>query len=82
MELILCIVVSLTTLDPMSLGTILYLNVVLGTLERHWMLVSFIRKVVSPCDNWRQARMGGEGLAVVLVVAEPFVSLAMHHSLQ
>ena len=82
MELILCIVVSLTTSDPICLGTILYLNVVLGTLERHWMLVSFIRKVVSPCDNWRQARMGGEGLAVVLVVAEPFVSLAMHYSLQ
>ena len=82
MELILCIVVSLTTLDPMSLGTILYLNVILGTLEMHWMFVSFIRKVVSPCYNWRQARMGGEGLVIVLVVVEPFVSLAMHLSLQ
>ena len=81
MEFVLCIVVSLTTLDPISLGTKMYLNVVLGTSEIQWMLVSFIRKVVSPCDNWRQARMGGERLAVVLVVAEPFVSLAMHHSL-
>ena len=31
MEFVLCIVVLLTTLDPMSLGTILYLNVVLVT---------------------------------------------------
>jgi hypothetical protein len=40
-----CIVVSLTTLDPISLGTKMYLNDVLGTLEMQWMLVSFIRKV-------------------------------------
>ena len=82
MDLILCIVVTLTTSDPICLGTILYLNVVLGTLERHWMLVSFIRKVVSPCDNWRQARMDGEDLVIILVMAKPFVSFAMHHSLQ
>ena len=51
MEYVLCIVVSLTTLDPISLGTKLYLNGVLGTLEMQWMLVSFIRKVSSPYDN-------------------------------
>ena len=50
MEFVLCIVVSLTTLNPISLGTILYLNNVLGTLEMHWMLASFIRKVVSPYE--------------------------------
>ena len=32
MEFALCIVVCLTTLDPISLGTMLYLNVVLGTI--------------------------------------------------
>ena len=31
MEFVLCIVVYLTTLDPISLGTMLYLNFVLGT---------------------------------------------------
>jgi hypothetical protein len=62
-ECVLCIVVSLTTLDPISLGTKMYLNVVLGTLEIQWMLVSFIRKVVSPCDNWSQARMIDELLS-------------------
>ena len=60
MECVLCIVVSLTTLDPISLGPKMYLNVVLGTLELQWMLVSSIRKVLSPYDNWRQARMIGE----------------------
>jgi hypothetical protein len=63
MESIICIVVSLTTLDPISLGTKMYLNVVLGTLEMQWMLVSFIRKVLSPYDYWRQARMIGELLS-------------------
>ena len=57
MEYVLCIVVSLTILDPISLGTKMYLNVVLGTLEMQWMLVSFIRKVSSPNDIWSQARM-------------------------
>lgn len=57
MECVLCVVVSLTTLDPISLGTKMYLNVVLGTLEMQWMLVSSIRKVLSPHDNWSQARM-------------------------
>ena len=37
------------SLVPMSLCTILFVNVVLGTLEMHWRLVSFTRKVVSPC---------------------------------
>ena len=60
MECVLCIVVYLTTLDPISLGTMIYLNVVLGTLEMQWMLVSFIRKVSSPYDNWSQARMINE----------------------
>ena len=41
----------------MSLGTMLYLNFVLGTMEMHWMLASFIRKVFSPCDYWSQALM-------------------------
>lgn len=63
MESIICIVVSLTTLDPISLGTKMYLNVVLGTLEMQWMLVSFIRKVLSPYDYWSQARMIGELLS-------------------
>jgi hypothetical protein len=63
MEFIICIVVSLTTLDPISLGTKMYLNVVLGTLEMQWMLVSFIRKVLSPYDYWRQAMMIGELLS-------------------
>ena len=35
----------------------LYLNFVLGTMEMHWMLASFIRKVFSPCDLWSQALM-------------------------
>ena len=62
-ECVLCIVVSLTTLDPISLGTKIYLNVVLGTLEMQWMLVSFIRKVSSSYDNWSQARMINEILS-------------------
>ena len=52
MECVLCIVVSLTILDPISLGTKMYLNVVLGTLEMQWRLVSSIRKVLSPYENW------------------------------
>ena len=32
MEFALCVVVYLTTLDPISLGTMLYLNFVLGTI--------------------------------------------------
>ena len=47
----------------MSLGTILYLNVVLGTFEIHWMLVSFIRKKWWSNDNLRQARMIDEILS-------------------
>ena len=57
MECVLYIVVSLTMLDPISLGTKMYLNIVLGTLEMQWRLVSSIRKVLSPYENWRQARM-------------------------
>jgi hypothetical protein len=63
MELTICIVVSLTTLDPISLGAKMYLNVVLGTLEMQWILVSFIRKVLPPYDYWSQARMIGELLS-------------------
>ena len=63
MECVLYIVVSLTTSDPISLGTKMYLNVVLGTLEMQWMLVSFIRKVSSPYDNWSQVRMINELLS-------------------
>jgi hypothetical protein len=63
MESIICIVVSLTTLDPISLGTKMYLNDVLDTLEMQWMLISFIRKVLSPYNYWSQARMIGELLS-------------------
>ena len=63
MECVLCIVVSLTILDPISLGTKMYLNVVLGTLEMQWRLVSSIRKVLSPYENWSQARMIDELLS-------------------
>ena len=41
----------------MSLGTILCLNFVLGTIEMHWMLASLIMKVFSPCDYWSQYLM-------------------------
>ena len=51
------------SLVPMSLGTILFVNVVLGTLEMHWRLVSFTRKVLSPCAYWSQARMINELLS-------------------
>ena len=64
MEFVICLVVSLTTLDPISLGTILYLNVVLGTMERHWMLDSFIRKMVLPLNFESQARMIDEFLSI------------------
>ena len=50
MEFVPCIVVYLTTLDPISLGTIFVLECVLGTLDMHWMLVSMIRKVVPPYE--------------------------------
>ena len=48
---------SSTKWFPNSLGPILYSNCVLGTMEMHWMLASFIRKVFSPCDCWSQALM-------------------------
>ena len=41
----------------------MYLNVVLGTLEMQWRLVSSIRKVLSPYENWSQARMIDELLS-------------------
>ena len=63
MECVLYIVVSLTMLDPISLGTKMYLNDVLGTLEMQWRLVSSIRKVLSPYENWSQARMIDELLS-------------------
>jgi len=63
-EFVLCLVVSLPTLDPISLGTILYLNVVLGTMEKHWMLDSFIRKMVLPLNFESQARMIDEFLSI------------------
>ncbi len=63
MECIIYIVVSLITLDPISLGTKMYLNDVLGTLEMQWMLVSFIRKVFSPNDYWIQVMMIDEFLS-------------------
>ena len=51
MECVLYVVVSLTMLNPISLGTKMYLNIVLGTLEMQWRLVSSIRKVLSPYEN-------------------------------
>ena len=48
---------ALTTLGPISLGTIFVLEFVLGTLEMHWKLVSSTRKVLSPCAYWSQAWM-------------------------
>jgi hypothetical protein len=62
-EFVLYIVVSLTTLDPISLGTKMYLNLVLGTLEMQWMLVSFIRKVLLPYNIWSQARVNDKHLS-------------------
>jgi hypothetical protein len=63
MECVLYIVVCLTMLDPISLGAKMYLNDVLGTLEMQWRLVSSIRKVLSPYENWSQARMIDELLS-------------------
>jgi len=40
----------------MSLGTILFVNVVLGSLEIHWWIVLLTRKVVSPCAYRSKAR--------------------------
>ena len=50
MEFVLCMVVYLTILDPISLGTMFVLECVLGTLDTHCMLVSMIRKVVPPYE--------------------------------
>ena len=51
------------SLVPMSLGTILFVNVVLGTLEMHWRIVLFTRKVLLPCAFWSQARTINEALS-------------------
>ena len=40
----LCVVVMLTTSDPISLGTISDLNV-LGTVEKHWVIGLFMKVV-------------------------------------
>lgn len=48
---------------PNRLGTKMYLKVALVTSEIQWMLVSSIRKVLSPRDNWSQARMINELLS-------------------
>jgi hypothetical protein len=42
---------------PNEFGYHFVLEFVLGTLEMHWKLVSFTRKVLSPCAYWSQARM-------------------------
>jgi len=42
---------------PNEFGYLVVLEFVLGTLKMHWKLVSFTRKVVSPCAYWSQARM-------------------------
>src|SRR5664279_3275066 len=42
---------------PNEFGDHFVLKCVLDTLEMHWMLVSFIRKVLSPRAYWSQARM-------------------------
>ena len=53
------IVVLLTTLDPMSLGTMLYLKVVLGTIgDALDACLIHKEEVVTQLNyNWRQARM-------------------------
>ena len=40
---------------PNEFGNRGVLEFVLGTLEMHWKLVSFTRKVLSPCAYWSQA---------------------------
>ena len=42
---------------PNEFGYHFVLEFVLGTLEMHWKLVSYTRKVVSPCAYWSQAWM-------------------------
>ena len=44
-------------MGPNEFGNHFVLEFVLGTMEMHWMLASFIRKVFSPCDYWSQAFM-------------------------
>ena len=51
------------SLVPMILGTILFVNVVLGTLEMHWRIVLFTTKVLSPRAFWSQARTINEVLS-------------------
>ena len=85
MECVLCIVVNLTTSDPISLGTKMYLNVVLGTLEMQWRLVSFIRKVFSPYDNWSQAKMINELLSTTsyhCYLGNKYLTYAYSYSIQ
>jgi hypothetical protein len=48
---------------PNKFGDQLVLKWVLGTLEMHWMLVSFTREVLSPCAYWSQARIINELLS-------------------
>ena len=59
----------------MSLGTMLYLNFVLGTMEIHWMLASLIRKVFSPCDYWSQALMINKILIFIITNAISVTSI-------
>ena len=42
---------------PNKFGNHSVLECVLGTLEMHWKLVSYTRKLVSPCAYWSQAWM-------------------------
>ena len=51
-----------------GLVAVLCLNFVLGTMEMHWMLASFIRKVFSPCDCRSQALMTKPSLIIIFIV--------------
>ena len=42
---------------PNEFGYHFVLEFVLGTFEMHWEIVSFTRKVLSPCAYWSQAWM-------------------------
>ena len=56
MEFVLCIVVALTTLDPISLGTIVYL-ICFRYMGDALEACHILKKMSSPCAFWSQAWM-------------------------
>ena len=56
MEFVLCIVVGLTTLDPISLGTIVYL-ICFRYMGDALEACHILKKMSSPCAYWSQAWM-------------------------